>query len=136
MNKIHRWLLIILTFLYANTLFAQINLNIEVHGVNSEIEGNIRLYLSIEQQKEHELLSEGRLRHIHKKAPQEITLALQPFGYYRPKIKSELIKIAAQQWKAIYSIDLGPPLPIAEFNNNLSDEIRIDTELKKLNSEE
>lgn len=135
LNKIHRWLLIILTFLYANTLFAQINLNIEVHGVNSEIEGNIRLYLSIEQQKEHELLSEGRLRHIHKKAPQEITLALQPFGYYRPKIKSELIKIAAQQWKAIYSIDLGPPLPIAEFNINLSDEIRSDTEFQKLISE-
>ena len=135
MNKIQQWLLIIFSCLYANTIFAQINLNIEVHGVSSEIEANIRLYLSIEQQKEHALLSEGRLRHIHKKASQEITLALQPFGYYQPEIKSELIKIAAQQWKAIYSINLGPPLPIAEFNITLSDEISNDTEFQKLISE-
>jgi len=135
MNKIQQWLLIILTFLYANTLFAQINLKIEINGVTNNIEKNIRLYLSIEQQKEHALLSEGRLRHIHKKAVQEITLAIQPYGYYRPEIKSELIKLTEQQWKAVYSINLGPPLPIAEFNITLSDEISNDTEFKKLISE-
>ena len=135
MNTIQQWLLIIFSCLYANTLFAQINLNIEIHGVTNEIEKNIRLYLSIEQQKTHALLSEGRLRHIHKKAAQEISLAIQPFGYYQSEIKSELIKLTEQQWKAVYSINLGSPLSIAEFNITLSDEINKDTEFKKLISE-
>jgi hypothetical protein len=71
--KIRQWLLIFLTCLYAGSLFAQINLNIEIKGVGQDIENNIRQFLSIEQQKEHALLNEGRLRHLHKKAPQEIT---------------------------------------------------------------
>lgn len=132
MNKLQQWLLFMFIFIYANTLHAQIKLDIEVHGVNIDIEKNIRLYLSVEQQKGHALLSEERLRILHKKAHQEIILALQPFGYYRPEIKSELIQSTTQQWKTIYTVNPGPPLPIVEINITLSGEIDNDIEFKRL----
>ena len=135
MNKIKQWLLIIFFCLNTSTVLAQINLNIEVQGVNTEVEKNIRLYLGIEQQKDHALLNEGRLRHLHKKAHQEIILALQPYGYYRPEIKSELIQLSSQQWKAIYTIQPGPPLPVAEFNITLSSDMNNDVEFQNIISD-
>ena len=130
--KIHHWLFIMLTCLYAGSLSAQLNLNIEIKGVDNEIEDNIRQYLSIEQQKDHALLSEGRLRHLHKKAPQEITRAIQPFGYYRSEVKSNLLHIANGQWQASYTVNPGLAIPVTEFILKLSEEIKNDPEFQLL----
>lgn len=132
MNKFQQWLLFLVSFLFANTLYAQININIDINGVSNEIETNIRHYLSIEQQKEHALLSQGLLQHFHKKAPQEITLALQPYGYYKAEIKSELTQLSDQQWRAIYTVKPGPALPISELNITLTGEINNDIAFKNL----
>lgn len=131
-KKIYKRLLVLLTCFYAGSLFAQINLNIEIKGVDQEIENNIRQFLSVEQQKEHALLSEGRLRHLHKKAPEEIAKAIQPFGYYRAEVKTELVLLATNQWQAIYTITPGPAIPITEFRLILSEEISKDPEFQTL----
>ena len=130
--KTQQWLLILFFFICSNTVFAQINLNIKIHGVNEVMEKNIREFLSIEQQKDHALLSEGRLRHLHKKATKEISNALQPYGYYRPEIKTELTELTPQQWRAIYTINPGPPIPIAELKLILNGEINKDPEFTTL----
>lgn len=127
-----RWLLALLICFYSNTLFAQINVSVEIRGVNGVLADNVRLFLSIEQQKSHTLLSEGRLRHLHKKAQQEIVKALQPYGYYRPEIKTELTQSTPEQWQAIYTIDPGPALPVGEFNLIISEEINKDSEFQAL----
>ena len=132
MNKSQQWLLFLISCLFANTLYAQMNIIVDIRGVNNEIETNIRHYLSIEQQKDHALLSQGLLQHIHKKAPQEITLALQPYGYYRAEIEPELIQLSDHQWQAIYTIKPGPALPISELNITLAGEINHDIAFKKL----
>lgn len=121
-----------LTFLFAGSLCAQIKLGIDIKGVDKEIEDNIRQYLSIVQQKDHALLSEGRLRHLHKKAPQEIAKAIEPFGYYRSEVKTELVHIAKDQWQAIYIVNPGPAIPVAEFKLVLSEEINKDPEFQLL----
>jgi translocation and assembly module TamA len=117
---------------YGNTIYAQINISIEIQGVDSVLENNVRQFLTIEQQINHPLLSEGRLRYLHKKAEQEITKALQPYGYYRPQIKSELTQLAPQQWRASYNINPGLPIPIAEFSFILSDDLNNDPEFLSL----
>ncbi|MCW8900017.1 MAG: autotransporter assembly complex protein TamA [Gammaproteobacteria bacterium] len=130
--KYQLWLLLIFSLTFSSTTFAQINLNIKIHGVSEVMERNIRELLSIEQQKDHTLLSEGRLYHLHKKAEKEISSALQPYGYYRAEIKKELIKQSQNQWQAIYTVNPGPPIPIAELNIILSEEIKNDPEFKSL----
>lgn len=102
---------------------AQTPVSVEISGLNEVLETNVRLYLSIEQQKDHPLITAGRLQRLHKKALQEISAALQPFGYYRPVVDSSLVKTDTGEWRASYAIDPGPALPIAEFNFQISTEM-------------
>lgn len=128
-----RSILITLAFcFFSSTLSAQTAVNVEVSGIDKILEENVRLYLSIEQQKNHPLISDGRLRRLHKKADQEISSALQPFGYYRPTISSSLEKADSGEWQASYNIDPGPALRIAEFNFVISTEMGQDPEFQKL----
>ena len=122
----------LLACLFSTKLFAQTVVNIEISGVDTIMEDNVRLFLSIEQQKGHPLLSEGRLRRLQKKAPEEITRALQPFGYYRPVIDAKLNQTAPDTWSASYHIDPGPPLRIAEFDFVISEEMRKDPAFESL----
>ena len=106
---------------------AQVTVNVDVKGISGALLDNVKLFLSIEQQKDHPLLSEGRIRRLHSKAPQHIRNALQPFGYYAPKIETQLIQAGPERWRATYMVDPGPPLPIAELDVQLLGEARDDS---------
>lgn len=125
-------LLIVIAFFYSSMLFAQINLNIEIKGVDKILEQNIREFLSVVQQKDHALLTEDRLRYLHKKAEKEISDAVKPYGYYRAEIKKELIKKSQDKWLAIYTIDPGSPILIADFSIKVSEQIKNNTDFSTL----
>ena len=86
MYKLRCWLLAVMACLSSTTLMAQTNVTVNISGLDAVLEENVRLFLSIEQQKDHALMSEGRLLRLNKKAPQEIASALQPYGYYRSTV--------------------------------------------------
>ena len=132
MYNSQRLLLTLLVCLNSTTLYAQSNVNIKVNGLNKLLEDNVRLFLSIEQQKNHALINEGRLYRLHKKAPQEISNALQPFGYYRPEIETSLTQPTPNQWQATCIINPGPPLPIGQLNFTVSEEMSKDPEFLSL----
>ncbi len=128
-----RAILITLALNFLSTaLCAQTVVNVEISGIDEILEANVRLYLSIEQQKNHPLISEGRLRRLHKKAAPEISAALQPFGYYRSTVSASLEKSESGEWQASYNIDPGPQLRIAVFNFSVSREMGEDPEFKQL----
>ncbi|MCW8909816.1 MAG: hypothetical protein OQK76_04250, partial [Gammaproteobacteria bacterium] len=62
------WILVLL-LTTTTTLFAQPSVEVIIQGIEEPLLQNTRLLLSIEQQKNHPLLSEGRLRRLHQKAP-------------------------------------------------------------------
>jgi translocation and assembly module TamA len=129
----YRYALIALALsLFSASLCAQTAVNVEISGLDKTLEDNVRLYLSIEQQKNHPLISDGRLRRLHKKAVDEISAALQPYGYYRPTVNSSLEKSEAGEWQASYNIEPGPALRIAEFNFVISEEMGQDPEFQQL----
>jgi len=132
MCKTQRLLLVLIAIFYSKTLFAQINVTVEITGLGKPLEENVRLMLSIEQQKEHLLMTEGRLLRLHKRSPIEIRKALQPFGYYRPVIESGLTRVTPDEWQISYHIDPGPPLLVAEFNFTLSGEMHDDERFQAL----
>jgi translocation and assembly module TamA len=90
---------------------AGVPLRVEVEGVKRDLERNIRSVLSLEQEDEDEL-NEERIRRLHAKAAEEIGEALQPFGYYRPQIRSQL-RQEGERWIARYEVDAGPPIKVA-----------------------
>lgn len=93
---------------------AAVDIEIDVTGLSSAMRDNVLSYLSIAQQKDHALATERLMRKLHEQAPEEIKLALQPFGYYRPSIQSSFEK-AEFGWTAIYRVEAGPPLRITTF---------------------
>ncbi|MEM7017031.1 MAG: BamA/TamA family outer membrane protein [Pseudomonadota bacterium] len=101
------------------TLFAkEIKVEVELKGVDGELLTNVRAYLSVEQQKNHPQMTSRRIRRLHDQATSEIERALQPFGYYRPEISSELIVPEADSniWSARYVIEPGEPLRLTDVN--------------------
>jgi len=132
MHKMQRMLLAILACFYSATLIAQVDVDVKIIGLDKEREDHIRLLLSIEQQKDHALMSEGRMHRLHKKASLEISNALHPFGYYKAVIKKELVQPNLNHWIATYTIDSGPPLTVESFNFYISSEIRKDIEFQPL----
>lgn len=112
--------LILLLFLSSTSLqLLAGNLSITVEGVNTEQELNIRSVLSIEQLNNQEVTNPSRLRYLHSLADSEIRTALQPFGFYRPQIKTELSK-SDQDWRARYTVSPGKPLLISELDIQIS----------------
>ncbi|HEV2852572.1 MAG TPA: autotransporter assembly complex family protein [Thermoanaerobaculia bacterium] len=116
--KTHRWIVLGLGFGLGLALLPAplhaLRLKVEVEGVRRELERNIRSVLSLEKLDKDEL-SEERIRRLHADAPDEINEALQPFGYYRPLVRSEL-KQEGDQWIARYEVDAGPPIKVASVD--------------------
>jgi len=126
-----RSLLMLTLYAWSSILLAATDVEILIQGIDKNLQKNVRLFISIEQQKNHTLLDEGRLRRLHQKAPLEIEQALQPYGYYRSKVKSELHRLEGNRWQAIYQIDTGPAIRIAEFNLRVNPEVRVDEKFSK-----
>lgn len=85
-------------------------LDVDLVGLDGELDDNVRARLTIQQRRK-EKLTEPEIRELHARARQEIGLALEPFGYYRPRITATLERDGAR-WEARYEVSPGPPLPV------------------------
>lgn len=80
---------------------------VEIEGVKGGVRTNVESLLSIRRSRDDEGLTTARLRQLHARAPEEIAAAVEPFGYYRPTVRSELTP-SGDAWTALYWIDPGP----------------------------
>ena len=91
------------------------SVSVDLDGLDREQKKNVRAYLTIEQEKKADDLTERRIRRYHNRAPQEIRVALLPYGYYQPVIESSLEQ-DGDKWTAHYDIDPGPPVIITAID--------------------
>lgn len=135
--------LLALAVLPAQPALADELVEVRFLGITGELLDNVRASVTLEQRRHQKGLGAAAIRELHAQAPGEIARALEPFGYYRPAIRSELREPArpgaaqpgaaqpgaAQpgaarpgatqpggSWQATYNIDPGPPLPVAEVD--------------------
>jgi translocation and assembly module TamA len=80
---------------------------VTITGLEHRIEDNVESALTIADPPRGRL-AESDVRRMHERAPDQIKLALEPFGYYEPVIRSELVG-EGDSWRARYHIDPGPP---------------------------
>lgn len=91
------------------TLFAQnVRVEVEFEGLTEELEKNVRAVSGLERASRQGERSEATVLWFFDRAPAEIELALQPFGYYQPTISSAL-DAQGTPWVARFAIDPGPP---------------------------
>jgi len=110
---------------------ATINMSVTVLGIDDDLKKNVIAYLSIERQKNHPDLTLSLIKQLHKKAPEEIRRALQPFGYYHPEIQADLLQ-ENSEWHAIYKIDSGRPVIIEDIDLSIKGAGAEDDRIKEL----
>lgn len=116
---------------HSAVLLAAPVVTVEIEGISGEQLLNVQQLLSIEQQHEHPLLTEGRIHRLHGKADQEIREALQPYGYYRAKIEKRLTQESDEAWRASYRIEPGEPLRITVLTWQIEGDAKNDASFAK-----
>jgi translocation and assembly module TamA len=127
----HRFctLLLISSLSTFTPLFAkEDDFNIHISGVSKTIEENIRSNLTLTPEQS-ELDDKAKIAQYEERAILEITKAIQPFGYYSPKIT---INTQPQQKRIIIGIDLGTPVRIRLINLAVTGEGKIDPRLQNI----
>jgi translocation and assembly module TamA len=110
-----RFLVFILLLTGMSIVQAAMSVSVKLEGLDREQTKNVRAYLTIEQEKKADDLTERRIRRYHNRAPGEIREALQPYGYYQPVIESSLEQ-DGDKWVARYDIDPGPAVIITDID--------------------
>ncbi|NIS73917.1 MAG: BamA/TamA family outer membrane protein [Deltaproteobacteria bacterium] len=123
------WLLVLVSFTTPGD--ASVTVRVTVEGVSGDAMTNVLKFLSIEQQKDHPSLSEGLLHKLHERAAADITKALEPFGYYSPKVQGTLVR-EDSTWVATYVIDPGKQVEVTEINITLEGPGASEEEFTKL----
>lgn len=95
---------------------------VQITGLEGELLDNARASLTLERRRSRPGLDRDTLRQLYDQGQGEIARALEPFGYYRPEIRAELVEPAGPggPWLVNYRVDPGPPLPIAAVDVSLS----------------
>jgi translocation and assembly module TamA len=111
----YRYILCVLAgLLHAALSVAQeTSVTIVVEGVDAHLETNILASLGIKRLVGQGSLDSSRILSAHRRAPNEIERALQPFGYYRPIITSKIDEDEGA-WTATYRVDPGSPVLLTE----------------------
>lgn len=105
-----RRLLFIVCVVAPNPVWAITGVEVEILGVQGELADNVRAFLSIaaDDEPDQEKVSNRAVRRLHLQATSEIRQALEPFGYYSPRIRATLAR-KGDGWLARYRIMPGPP---------------------------
>jgi translocation and assembly module TamA len=108
---------------------AQLHVEVEISGLDQELQKNVRAHLSIARLvKQPGLIpftpggdmpamdvTESNIRRLNRLATREIQDALQPFGYYEPVIDAQM-RHDGDTWRAVYHVNTGPATRIEQLD--------------------
>jgi len=84
-------------------------IDVEIEGVSGDIEDNVRALLSLQRYSRSTDLDAATVERLGERANREVESALRPFGYYEPKVTSEVTP-DGRDWRVVVRIDPGPPV--------------------------
>ncbi len=90
-------------------------LDVEVEGVSGDLADAVRATLGVAQYEEREI-SAPELRASFDKAEAEIRAALEPFGYYDPRIEANLSGDEQSGFRAHFEVTPGEPVVVRGVN--------------------
>lgn len=96
---------------YSSLLYAEPDL--EITGLDSAQEGNVRAYLSLSKETCESPV--WKISRLFKQAPVQIQQALRALGYYHPQITKSL-SWEDDCWTSSFAIEAGPPMIITKLD--------------------
>jgi translocation and assembly module TamA len=109
--RILRWLVLALALMGARAGHAA-GLEITIEGLKPDMEAAARANLTLEHYRGRDA-SAAQIRRLFNGAEQEISSALEPYGYYNSSVVSEL-RATEQGFNAVFRVSLGPPTLVTE----------------------
>ncbi len=101
---------------------------VEIRGIDGDLRDNVRNRLGIVAVEGDEKVPDSHVAWLHGQAPEEIRRALEPFGYYRADVDSEL-KETEKGLRAVYRVSRGEPVRVTSLEVGLEGEGGDDPEL-------
>jgi Outer membrane protein len=98
---------------------AHAGIRVRVDGLQDRLQKNVLARLSLEAEAKQKGLTQERVDDLAARAPVEIQTALQPFGYYHPKISGGVTG-KAPDWSAHYRVKAGPRAHIRGINLSIT----------------
>jgi translocation and assembly module TamA len=102
---------------------------LKIEGLREPLEKNVRALLTLAG--EDAASTAERIRLAEQRAPDEVREALEPFGYYRPKISGSVSR-RENKWFAFYRVDPGPAITVSKVDVRLYGEARNEPEIRAL----
>lgn len=103
------------------TCAAAVEVTTTVEGVDGAVLENVRAHLSLHRAQTMDDLSVWRLRSMADSARGEVEQALEPFGYYLPRVNVELREGDGEDiWRAAVKIEPGTPARVSQLELRIS----------------
>lgn len=110
--------------------FAKPILHIELHGIQDSVLKNTEARLAILKNSQGELTA-NKIQSIYAQAPNNIRLAMQPYGYFRPSIQANLSH-NNDTWTASFHIQPGQKIPITQLSLSVVGPGKSNAEIQRL----
>jgi translocation and assembly module TamA len=94
---------------------ASADIRVTVDGVDGAIRENVLAYLSLQRYATLENLDPDLVNRLVQRAEGEVTDALRPFGYYEPKVETEL-NGDSKRWIATITVTPGEPVMLVDVD--------------------
>lgn len=91
---------------------------VELDGLDDELREAVLASLEIAQYGER-AVSPARARYLYERAREQVELALEPFGYYNPRIDGELRPAGPGEYVAAFRVERGPAVTIRRVDIDL-----------------
>lgn len=91
---------------------------VEIRGIEGELRDNVRDRIGVAAVVDDEDVPDSHVAWLHGRAPEEIRRALEPFGYYRAEVESEL-KETDKGLRAVYQVRRGEPVRVTSLEVRL-----------------
>jgi translocation and assembly module TamA len=98
------------------TMPAFAGLEVEVRGVEEQIRANVMAYLSFERYKDSDDLSPTFVERLQERSEREVALAMRPFGYYEPRVTTEVQRDGGSEQNYRITITIVPGEPVIVEN--------------------
>ncbi len=134
MHGIARWLCLI-ALLSADIAQAGVEINLDIDGGTQQMKDNVRAFLSLSRYADRSDLQTDTIERLSSRIPVEVAKALEPLGYYEPKVTFDSQQRKASDWKIDIHIEPGRAVRLSEVNLSIvgegKDDRRVADELAR-----
>ena len=103
---------------------AHAGIDVEFEGLDDdEVRGAVRAALTLTQYGKRDV-THARARYLYAQATEEIERALEPFGFYEPRVAGRFETVEPGEYRASFRIRPGPAVEVTRRSIDLVDEVR------------